>query len=471
MPCNSSNSNPTNISGIQLFYQTANQCSTATNSCTTDIRTMSYNGPVLPCSNIATGTNMEDVLIAFDTKLCAVTGNYATYNKACLDDGGAITTEQQFVEQISSFVCNLRSDYDTFVGVTFEAYKTSVTANFSAINNPNLTSCVAVGIVPTDSLTQVLNKLHTAICDIHSTHLSFSSVNWSQCFTSSVPSSLPEALDILIDQICLVKTEVAGAGGALPTFNNTSSCLETPTATDSLVDTVTKIRTRLCQTPTFDINNLTWACVTKPSNTATDLQGAFQAILNKLSTISQNLPVFSSDFQVAPVNASDPCLGKSISLSPGGGVTDRYVAVSGLDTSPGTLVQKLQAGTGITLDTTTTPGQMIINSSGGSGNDEKVKTSSSSASAGYLVDKIVAQSNSFGIVPSISNDTVADTLVISNVINLGILADQLLEYIKGDTALMAKFCELKNECPSPCGGPTNVTVTYVSGTTTTTTTV
>jgi len=314
MSCNTPNSNPTNLSGLQLFYSNSS-CGTNTNNCGTPTSQVVYGGPNLPCTNIETGTTLDDVLSIIDTKLCAVVGDYTLYNKACLDDVTPITTEQEFVETISTKVCTIESDLATFTGTTFVDYQTTVTNSLNDITNPELTSCSFVGVLTTDTLEQVINKITTSLCNINTNHLTLTGVNWSQCFTvSTPPTTIPQAFDLLIDQICSVKDDV-GAGGALPTFNNTGSCLPTPGAADSLTDTVNKIKTRLCQTGTFDINALTWTCTTKPSTTTTDLQAAFQAVLNKLDSLSQVVPNFSGDFVVTNVDTAQPCLGKHVAFA------------------------------------------------------------------------------------------------------------------------------------------------------------
>lgn len=463
MSCNTPNSNPTNISGLQLFYSKSS-CNTQQNFCGTPSSSIVYTGVPLPCTTINTGDTLDDILSVFDTKLCAASANYAGYNTGCLDDDGAITTEQQFVEKASAFMCTLRTDLDAFLDTTFPTYQTSVTNSLNAITNPALTSCAFIGITNTDTLNQVIGKINTAICGINTTHLSLSSVNWSQCFTvSTAPTTIPQAFDLLIDQICSLKADIDFAGGGvLPTFNNSGSCLATPGVADSLVDTVNKIKTRLCQTPTFDINALTWNCVTKPNSNTTDLQSAFQSILNKLDTISQNLPTFNGDFVVTNVDNANTCLGKSVALAVSSSA-DRYVATNLADTTPGTLMQKLEAGSNITLDDTTTPGKIIISSSGGSSSDELVKVSSSDSSSGYLIDKLDGAAGSYGISTTVTEDVVTNKAVIAASINIDLLASKILEAIQNNQTLQDLFCELKNACPSPCSGPLNVSVTYQSG--------
>lgn len=429
-----------------------------------------YGGPNLPCSGILTGDNFETVLSKIDQAVCASVGNYSTYNKFCLDDNSPITTEQEFVETISEFVCSLRTEFDTFVNTTFPSYQSSVSSLINGLTNPNIT-CISASVVSTDTLSQVLTKYCTKFGAIDSA-LSLSGVNWSQCFSvPTPPTTIAAAFDLIIDQICSIQS--SGSGATLPTFNNVGSCLPAPlTSADSLVDTVNKIKTRLCQTPTFDINALTWTCTTKPSNNATDLQAAFQSILSKLDSISQNLPTFDlSDFNVANVDNGNLCLGKLISLA-GGTVTDKFVAVDSSDTTPGYLASKLVAGANITLDTTTVPGTMIINSSGGGGADEKVKAFSGDPTpTNFLDEKVEGATGNFGLSIGTANNTVDGKVTFTPNVNMPQFIIGLIETLQENNELFELWCALNSSCPSPCSPPSNIVVEFNDdGPTTTTTT-
>lgn len=436
--------------------------------CTSDTEDIIYGGANLPCSGILTGDNVDEILAKVDQALCASSGNYSTYNKFCLDDNSPITTEQQFVETISEYVCTLRSDVDTFIDITFPAYQTSISNQLTAITSPNIT-CASASVLSTDTLSQVLTKYCTKFGAIDSA-LSLSGVNWSQC--SSVPTpptTIAQAFDLIIDQICNINTgEVV-----LPTFNNVGSCLPTPlTSTDSLEDTVNKIKTRLCQTPTFDINTLTWTCTTKPTSTTTDLQSAFQAILNKLDTLSQNLPTFDAGFSVSNIDNDNLCLGKLVSLA-GGTLTDQFVSINSGDTSPGYLAAKLVAGSNITLDISTVPGTMIINSSAGASADEKVKAFSGDPNpSDFLDNKLEGDTSSEGLSITLSNNTIDGKVRITPNINMNQFIVSLVETLENNNDLFQLWCNLNANCPSPCNPPSNITVEYIGegGITTTTTT-
>lgn len=414
-----------------------------------------YPGPPLLCIESDTNSRINTILQKIDAKICSVIPeSYASYNTYCL---APISTQQEFVEKISQRFCTLENDYDTFTTFTFPEAIATINSTINALNTPNVTSCSQIGFTPTDTIKTALQKLSNSVCDIYSNQLSVSGVTWSQCTAvPTPPTTIVGGFNFLISQICNLSAQIGGAA-ALPTFDNTGTCLSSPTANDSLSSTIIKIRSRLCNTPEFNINSLSWTCIAKPSTVQTDLQAAFQAVLSKIDVLSQNLPAFNpSDFTSANVDPLNPCAGKTISLNTPIISSDRFVAVNNSDFSPGTLAQKLTPGVGITLDTTTAPGTMIINST--STVDEKVKTSAGDPTAGYLEDKVIGTSGS--LITTVAN-TVSNQVVISATPNLTAFVTAILDAIESDDDLKARFCAIVASCPSPCQAPTNITVTYV----------
>jgi hypothetical protein len=440
--------------------------SCVSNSGGTDTSCIVYSGPQLNCSGILSGMNLSQILGQIDSQLCNSIGNISSFNTACL---APISTLQQFIETISPYVCNTQSQVTTFIGTTFPAYQTTVTNALNAITNPALTLCN--GVTPADSLNTVLTKLANSICTIN-TSLSLPGVNWSSCFTvSPSPTNITDGFNTVLNQICQLNTLVTTmSGNVLPTFNTTGSCLPSPSTTDTLVSTVNKLITRTCQAPTFDINALTWTCTTKPSTTTTDLQNAFQAVLNKIDSISQTLPVaFSGDFVITNVSNTNLCLGKQVALATPS-AQDRFVASNNLDTSPGTLQDKLVSGTDINLDYTTTPGQVIVNYTGVGTSDHKVVVSSFDGTPDYLFNKVENGVANSGIQVTPILDSTTNRVQFNVAVDLSALFTALLNQTTLDPTLKTLLCNTLGSCPSPCSSPTNVTVTYSSAPSTTTTT-
>jgi len=357
MPCeNCNNNSPFSTFSLQATYPTA--C--VPSECSGQVfktKCVYYSGANLSCSGINTNDSLELALQKIDTQICTITGDYSTYNTYCL---APITTQRQFVETISEFVCNTQTSLSTFTGTTFPAYQSTVNTRFTALEVPGIT-CSFASVTNTDTLQQILTKYCTAFTTLNN-KFSLSGVNWGQCFTVvSNPTSIADAFSLLVDQICQVKSMTSGS---LPVFNNIGTCLPSPGSSDTLVSTINKIITKLCSLPTFNINSINWGYLTKPSSVANDLQSAFQTITTKVSDNSFNAVTgYSADFVVSATNPSDPTAGKTIALATPIS-QDRYVAATNGDSSPGVLQSKLYAGTGITLDYTTNAGKATIISTG-----------------------------------------------------------------------------------------------------------
>lgn len=466
--CNNSNG-PRVIGGISQILASINTpCTSALCPSPQDSKCTFYTAGDLACSGIKSKDSIEVALQKIDTLLCASAANYSTYNTFCLSP---IDTQQEFVEAISQFVCTTESNLNTFTGTTFPAYQAAVTAALAPLQVPGIgITCSGLTIATTDTLQSVLGKMATSVCNLFSTQLNLSSINWNQCFTvSPIPTTLQQAFNVVLAQICQVAT---ASGVTLPAFNNVGSCLPSPGSTDTLVDTINKIKTRLCQSPTFDINALSWNCITKPNTTTLDLQSSVQAILTKIDSISQNMPTFSSDFSATATNPSAPCAGKTISLS--SSIADRKVAATSTDNTPGTLQDKLVQGTGVTLDYTDSTKVVISATASGGPGDGKVKTDIADV-ANYLDVKIAAGgvTNGVQVVPAL------DTSNANHQINLNVSVDPvalftaILNSLPANPDLKAALCAAIATCPSPCSAPSNVSIIYggtTSSTTTTTTT-
>lgn len=307
-----------------------------------------YNGPNLECSGIETLDSLEIALQKIDEQICAIIGDYSTYNMHCLPDWweAAITTQEDFVDAITDYVCTLNDTMETFIDTTYVADQASLDNRLSALEIPGIT-CASASVVNTDTLNQVLTKYCTKFASL-TTAISISSVVWNNCITVvSTPTTIAGGFQLLADQICILY-DLVNEGGILPTFDNYGTCIG-GTSDDTLVETIDLIKTRLCLTPTFDNDNLSSSCFSVPSD-STDLETLIQTMLDGLDNLQQNYVTFDgSDFTVAPTDVGDPCAGITVSLATPIN-QDRFVASNASDTDPGTLVSKMISGGSIAFD-------------------------------------------------------------------------------------------------------------------------
>lgn len=455
MPCNNTTSQSLG------YYPNTTGCVNCPSPCpegcdAKDASCVLYTGAPLNCVGADSNTNLEVILQLIDSKVCTTIGDFSGYNFYCLINSGPINTQQQFVERISQFVCQTRTDLDAFISTTYPAGLNNLQTQINSLNNPAITSCAELNIISSDSQNVVLTKLSNGICAIYDA-IDPSSANWSQCFTlvGDPPASIVEGFNTVLDQICQIKSGAASA--ALPTFNNVGSCLAAPVTTaDSLVSTVNKIKTRLCLSPTFNAGNLAAAtCVSY--NGSSTLEQVLDATIAQVNTLSLNtVRAFNnSQFTVTLIDPSQPCLGKQISLAAAN--IDRLVALNSADLTPSTLDNKFVAGTNVTLDFgIANAGKVTISAVGGSSSDEKVKVNGSDATADYLQNKVVGSTDMVSVtVLPINSDS---QLKISANLDMDALINFILDEILDDETLKTKFCTLVSSCPSPCDPPTNVQV-------------
>src|SRR5699024_11103004 len=249
---------------------------------------ISYNGTNLACYRAESGDPLDDVLQKIDGQICSVLGDYSTYNTYCLSN---ITTEKEFVETISGELCTLKDDFNDFVNNTYANEIITINASIDDLDTPDIHSNCTNIFSPnsSDTLKQTLQKISKSLCTINNDILDLSSVNWGNCYTvPTTPTNIGEGFDVLLDQICLLKSEVENSSPSTVIIDNSGSCLVGGTANDSLLDTIGLIKTRLCKTGTFDGSLLDWSCLNTPTlNSDTDIQTAFQSLISEVKSLKQ----------------------------------------------------------------------------------------------------------------------------------------------------------------------------------------
>lgn len=409
-----------------------------------------YNsGPALLCIGSDENERLDQILNKIDAALCSIgtIDPYPGYNTYCL---GSMADQQQFVETISQQFCNLQSAYNTFSGTTFPAAIADINSVITTLNTPNLTNCNSIGYSSGDTLKVAMQKLTNYVCTITGS-LDLSTVTWDLCTTVvNPPTTIQDGFNFVLEQICNVNTDIEG----LPTFNNIGTCLDTPGATDSLVATITKIRSKVCSVPSYNPGTYTGGCLTV--NSGTSLDTLLQSLLTQVTSVMQALPrTFDpTQFVVSNVDVGNACLGKQVSLN--GTLADRFVALNTADVSPSTLDNKFAPGTGVTLDFgLLNPGKVTISATGT--DNFTVKSDSTDVAPGFLVNKLMGSTGLVSINPILAGDQVQ----INAFIDAESMGDAILSAIDGNPTLLAKLCALVAQCPSPCAAPQNVQVTYV----------
>lgn len=442
------------------YVYSPTSCTTSTN-CVGDTSQVMYSGPALTCLDLESNTTLEVIIQTIDTKICEVSGiDWSTFDYGCLTDTYTIQTAAQFVQAISEVVCNLSTTGSGGLD-DLQQEVDDLETLVDDINAPGpIDGCGDFVLLEGDTIQSAFIKVGTELCNIHSLiSQGIGLPDWNNCFVTTTPTTLQGAFSILINQICSLSSDVDGLTGVtLPTFNNVGSCLASPGATDALYDTVVKIRTKLCTLPTFDIDALTWAsCVTNPSpGSGANLTAVFNRLIDRTnSAYGLRVVTWSSDFDVVLTSPGDPCSGYSVSLNPSAGVTDELVALDASDT-PGYLLDKLSAGTGIDLDSTSTPGTLIINSTS---LDVLVKADSADAAGGYLIDKIEGEVDADNVLSlNESYDGAIDKVKITPSFNWANAWTALIAEAVGNPTIMAEICA-QIVCACDCSSTTTSTTT------------
>lgn len=429
------NTTPFVVYPTQYSQTNCPECADPSCGTTTNAKCIYYAGAALPCSGVNTNDNLEVVIQKIEEKICEATGSYATYDTACL---APINTQQEFVEAISAGYCQLLADFTEFVNVTFPASESNTSTEVNTLASPEIT-CTVAGVIPSDDLPTVLTKYCTTFGDLYN-KIDVSGANWSSCYTvTPTPSTLTSAFNVLISQICDLKASVTS--GSLGNFDNT--CIGGGPSVNAATSLQAVIN-YMCDVPTFDPNALSFGCVAEPAPKTLD--SVMQTVLNQLTDYIQNKLTFSGDFVVSLNNPLDPCQGKLVELATPL-VTDRLVASNLSDTTPGTLIQKLDAGTNVTLDDTTIPGKVIINANT-TPESFKVKASTIGADTeGYLINKIDGVTNSSdGVAISETYNGSTEKVDLTPSIDWTTFITKWFAELNSNSTLALLFCSQVQNC-------------------------
>lgn len=148
-PCSNTSGCPINLDTACVFYKLIDTTPSG-----------------LTCIGLPNGTNLKTILEAFDQKLCSISGfSYSPYNLGCLRDSYVITNVQQFSEAVATEICATKTNL-TNINTSLTASITNINSTLASILVPSLTDNCFLGITPTDTLSQILQKILDTLCNI-----------------------------------------------------------------------------------------------------------------------------------------------------------------------------------------------------------------------------------------------------------------------------------------------------------------
>lgn len=129
-----------------------------------------YNGDDIPCLNIVKTENLNEILDHLKDVVCALTpGGYSTFDFGCFASYG-ITTEQQFVEFISSVLCEVLGTQTvgslTSLSNLYSLIQ-SLTTQFNLVKTQSVISCFQTlgSLSSTANINILLTAIQTIICN------------------------------------------------------------------------------------------------------------------------------------------------------------------------------------------------------------------------------------------------------------------------------------------------------------------
>lgn len=426
-----------------------------------------YNSVTLSTINVTPGMDLQTALQNIDTAVATtITPNYALFNYGPYSgytilntSGGAITTLQEFVEGISKTVCVVQDNLYTFTGTTYPANQVILSNAITALQVPGITYSNSAGgltisIGNTDPINTVLTKLATGLGDTGNI-LAAPGNDWSLLSITPDPTNIYDAFNDLINYNISQDGIIGSKEPSIGNFNNSANCLATVggTSTDNAGTTIGLLRSYVCGLDTFNAGSISSTCLTPQ----TSLDAWFQQLVNIADSNAANS--FTAVDASMTATSSGPCSGFTIGVDPAWTGLSK-VATSSQDTTPGTLTNKLIAGTNVTF-TPSAPGNQTLTIDVSLPTLNKVLVNSLDATPDYLAAKIAPAYGNWGLSTSVTTNTNNDQLVISTVVtDPFVLAQNLINYISTDPVLLAAFCALKTQCDGcQCLAATTFTVT------------
>lgn len=354
MGCNKCTTTSTSVSFFPVKTSTYNPCYTGECKEIIDSSCIAYTGATLNIIN-PSNNDIETIIKKINDILANLGDGVIDWNEINASCLGPITSLYDFIINTITSFCSLSETVET-IDDTVSGNYSSLDGRIDALETPAITTCGTLGIAPTDSLQQVLNKLKTPICTLQ-TAVDITGITWNVCgFSVTDPTTIKNAFTTVLEMLCTLKNSIPD-DVALPLFDNTD-CLDGG-AEDSLEVTIDLLKAKLCTLDfSFNPSLLSFQCVPS-SNT---LQATVQSIITTLSDLKKNsILEVDEHFLLEDVGVSGSCSGKRLTFI--GNDSDEKVALNEEDT-PGYLIEKIEGVSSlITVNVTPDSGVLKISAS------------------------------------------------------------------------------------------------------------
>lgn len=368
----------------------------------------------LTCINLPNGTSLKDILEAMDTKICQALPDISSYSLPCLSASYVINNFQNFAEAVDYELCytrSLLSSTKSALEITIGNLATLVTS----IYTPNITDCGDIGLDPTDTIIEVLQKYADKLCEI---------VN--ECCGDNSPS-------------------------IIATNSSTLSFVTSGTKNHNITGSV-KVSSIFGNLITVNPDGL-YVSVTIPDMIQTL---SYNSGTNTLSISGGNSVVLGA--AAAPQTLSFDCISMILGISDGNTVDLSCIAGSPFVETPlvandSTSIDFTTSGTGghiLTGSVIISPNanNILVNPGNGlyvptpsASTDEKVKLNAADPTTGYLEDKIIGVVNSI-ITTTVTSNNISHQSEVEAVLDI----DELLNEISVTPALLNTFCNMVKSC-------------------------
>lgn len=370
----------------------------------------------LSCIGFENGASLKSILEEFDSKLCSISAiNILSYNIPCLLTDYVITDFQEFIEAVDQEFCTQRVNIQNNFN-TLNSNIASLSTTVTGLVYPNVSNCGTIGLLPTDTFQQVLQKYANAICNIQTNCCSDNSPNLSTTDSSSIQFATSGTKN----------HNLTGSVKLSTILNNKITIQPDGLYCNPTIPDYTQVLSYNSGTNVLSLSNGGGSVVL---NSFTDSQTLSLNCTTKILTISGGNSVDLSCVASAALVET--------SLTANDSSTINF-------TTSGTSGHILTGDVIIPALISTSPGNSISYTGGGlysSALDQKVKTHSLDPTAGFLEDKIAGKSNSL-ITTTATTNLGTHKSEIESVLDVS----ALISLIGSNPTFLTALCNIVKNC-------------------------